>query len=88
MRVMTGELDVAEEAMWLTCATACGFARIDRLLAYLSVYPRGRHNRRATETVEDLLFDLGPTLRAEILQRLRRLRAPHLGPIGPRLGSP
>ncbi|MBX3247887.1 MAG: hypothetical protein KF901_11965 [Myxococcales bacterium] len=85
MRVMTGELDLAEEAMWLACATACGLARIERLLTYLSVYPRGRHNRRATEAVEDLLFDLRPTLREELMQRLRSLRAPHLGPLGPRL---
>ncbi len=60
--------------------TAFGMAA--RLLAFLQVYPAGRHARETSESVEELAAQVrSRAKRSLLLARLRELRDPHLPPV-------
>lgn len=57
--------------------------RAESFLRYLEKFPLGRHNRRAAESVEQLVHRIAGPEAKRVHERLRSLRDPHLPPTEP-----
>lgn len=91
---MAGDDQSNEGALWVRCArealsAAIPEAQIQPFLQYLEEYPTGIHNRRAAESVERLLYQVGDDAARERLEaRLKALRDAVMPPLEPDTWDP
>ncbi len=57
--------------------------RAESFLRYLEMFPLGRHNRRAAESVEQLVQRITGPEAERVEEKLRSLRDPHMPPPEP-----
>ncbi len=78
---------IHEDQCWSCCARDALSAsnsteRIAAYFRYLEMFPTGRHNRRAAEAIESLLYDVRDCdLRMTLDDRLRTIRDRYMPPI-------
>ncbi len=84
--------DLDEAAVWYALSTSLmdgAVERIERLFAYLQLFPTGAHNRKAASQIEELLESVSRIEhRTELRRRYRALRDPYLPPVRPNTWNP